>query len=78
MIYQVNFEEIFPNALIFYFYALLLWLKKTNFYIIDYWGHRIVTVLAKIDRVFKIDFIALNESKRIQLQFATNIIKSAH
>ena len=29
----------------------------------------------KIDRMFKIDFIALNESKKIQLQFATNRIK---
>ena len=31
--------------------------------------------LAKIDRVFKIYFIALNESRRIQLQFAINRIK---
>ena len=28
-----------------------------------------------IDRVFDIDFVALNESRRIQLQFATNRIK---
>ena len=34
-----------------------------------------MAVLAIIDRVFKIDFIALNESIRIQLQFATNRIK---
>ena len=32
------------------------------------------TVL-KIDGMFKINFIALNESGRIQLQFATNRIK---
>ena len=29
-----------------------------------------------IDRVFDIDFVALNESRRIQLQFATNRIKT--
>ena len=29
-------------------------------------------ILAKIDKVFKIDFIALNESRRIYVQFATN------
>ena len=33
------------------------------------------TVLVKIDRMFKIDFIALNESKMIQLQFATSRLK---
>ena len=38
-------------------------------------GDRIGTVLAKIDRVFKIYFIASNESRRIQLQLATNRIK---
>ena len=29
----------------------------------------------KLERSFKFDFIALNESKMIQLQFATNRIK---
>ena len=38
-------------------------------------GTRIESVLAKIVRVFKIDFIALSESKKIQLQFAINRIK---
>ena len=32
-------------------------------------------MLVKIDRMFKINFIALNESRMIQLQFATNWIK---
>ena len=30
---------------------------------------------SKIDKFFKIGFIAVNESRRIQLQFATNRIK---
>ena len=29
-------------------------------------------MLAKIDKIYKIDFIALNESRRIYVQFATN------
>ena len=33
------------------------------------------TVLVIIDKMFKIDFIALSESKMIQLQFATSRIK---
>ena len=32
-------------------------------------------VLMKIDEMFQIKFIALNEYKRIQLRFATNRIK---
>ena len=32
-------------------------------------------LLVKINRMFKIDFIALNQSKMIQLQFATSRIK---
>ena len=32
-------------------------------------------MLVKIDKMLKIDFIALSESKMIQLQFATNRIK---
>ena len=35
----------------------------------------LIGILAKIVRVFRIDFIALNESRRIHLQFATNRIK---
>ena len=33
-------------------------------------------MLLKIDNMFKIDFIALNESRMVQLQFATNRIKT--
>ena len=33
------------------------------------------TESVKIDNTFKIDFIALNESRRIQLQFATDRMK---
>ena len=33
-------------------------------------------MLVKIDNMFKIDFIALIESKMVQLQFATNRIKT--
>ena len=57
-------------ALLIHISAKILLLVKT----FDY-GHQIVTVLAKIDEVLKFDFIALNESRRIQLQFSINRIK---